>query len=187
MGFSPRGGHAGDGHPSCRTYNIWLVERLALAEQYAEDGFFHENSASFPYWRKFAKLHDSRRIITIKANPLNRGWGLSRDRCLTFGLSTRTAVWCGPQSIDDVQAEFDSLFGCLIPNCDSDTFFIDSESGVLSMLRERLARRGNFVKDDVDLKNFDWKAVLTPGQRSRLTAREATKCGREGLSGLFET
>eukprot|EP00959_Pyramimonas_sp_CCMP1952_P002553 52586-Pyramimonas_sp.AAC.1 len=31
-GFSPRGGHAGDGHPSCRTYNIWLVERLALAE-----------------------------------------------------------------------------------------------------------------------------------------------------------
>lgn len=181
LGHSPRGGRAGDAHPSAKGYNIWLGERRSMAESYAEDFFFFENAACFPSEEKLARpLAASHHVRSIRLSPECTGWPTSRERTFSFAINSKTMAWRGPV---DFEEEFRSLFARVLTRVTADDFLIESRGGLLRDLRERALRRGVHLQDDLDLDTTDFTKILTAGQLSRLRALEACKGEGQSIAG----
>eukprot|EP00959_Pyramimonas_sp_CCMP1952_P157585 3295585-Pyramimonas_sp.AAC.1 len=181
LGFTPRGGHDGDDHASCRQFNIWITERKALAEQCVEDVFFHENASTFPL-RKFDPLESTHEVRSMKINCETMGWCMSRERTLSCGINTKTAIWLGAS---DYESEFNQLFGQRHPNIDPVKFFVDARENILAYVKEKLFNRGSFVPEGFDLESFDFTSLLTPGNLSRLSKFQELKDSGSGAGRLL--
>ena len=128
--------------PSERVHSIWLAERAALSKARREAGFFQECTIRYPVIKKLRiPLRESHRVIWVSVDPRTQGScsimrsanncfaiGIGsaelistaeghpscRTRVLSTGLSNEMLLWCGPQTDDEIQTDFDKYFGRIL-------------------------------------------------------------------------
>ena len=99
VAWTPRGLRARGGHFSNKLLNIWLAERVALAESAVEDLLFHECSHHFPK-AKLDVLNTTHTVLSTITSPQNLGHPTSRRRRLSFAFNKATMCWVGPSDFD---------------------------------------------------------------------------------------
>ena len=165
---------------------VWTVQRRELALRRQESMFFQENVPNFDvdYCLK-DPLQDTHHIIHVCTGPRLFGWPASRHRLLTAGLSKQELLWLGPSTLQEVQAEFDEMFGrqCHLTG----SVFFQADAAEVQSWAEGLAQkrmRGN--SKPVALSGAGLlKACLTPGQLQRLEAYKKIKLERCALDGTY--
>ena len=98
-------------HGSERTHAVWLTTRVCQAEAQREDGFMQECTRFYAVQQKLVKpVERWFFVVSIKVCGTFLGYPSKRLRSLAFGGYRGSLVWCGPQTPEEVQKEFERLF-----------------------------------------------------------------------------
>ena len=168
---------------------VWKTERQWLAENGFEDWFFTENSSHYPIQQKQVQALKSTHVVKhVVACPTDLGFPMRRRRCFSFGFDQNRWVWTGPDSQEEVQADFMEWFGC--PTVISgDVYVVATEQDVQSFMVERAKRRRNTLPPALAKGSMNMREALThllpPGAMIRLAEYDKVRALREDLLGNF--
>ena len=89
-----------------------------------------------------APLKETHELVFVLTSPLLLGFPARRLRSLGAGLNRATLVWCGPDTPEGVQEEFDTLYSrpCEL---DAGIYLRATEEEVYRYHCERAPRRGH--------------------------------------------
>ena len=121
--YSPLGKQARDAGTTEMYHHIWQVDRLRAAELGAESVFFTECSSLYPAQTKqAAPMTEQFHVVFIQASPDLLGFPVRRPRMFSAGINRAEYLWCGPSTPQEVQAEWNAIFGRLC-TLTGDAFF----------------------------------------------------------------
>ncbi|CAE7548869.1 unnamed protein product [Symbiodinium natans] len=180
--WSSEGKRARGSHASQVPLAAWLCMRKHLAVAGEEDLFFQECTPLFDVDTHLRQpLKDSHRIIKVIAGPRLLGWPCSRDRLLSAGLNLHSLVWLGPKTDEEIQAEFEGMFG-RCPHLNGSVFLQEDDSVHQAFLRDQLGSRGHYP-DIMPEGQKLFNKLLVPGQQQRLAAYQQRAAERAALDG----
>ena len=124
-----------------------------------------------------APLSETHRLISIKTAPIELGFPIRRKRSLASGINLNNLVWCGPETLKDIQEEFDTLYSRDLV-LDGSIYFTASDEEIFKTheevaLSKRGKKSGHSVFGEADHLNekFRGKGLLASGaSRVVLTA-----------------
>ena len=179
--WSIAGKRAGHAHESQLTFLIWTAVRQQLASRGAESLFFQECTPGFDAAGMISRpLSSSHKVVHVTIGPRLLGWPANRDRELSAGLSLQELVWLGPSSQDEIQQEFESLFGrscCLTGR----VFFQAPEDEMKRWIAAKMQKMGRVAQDVPVSGPGMFQQVLTPHQLQRLEAYSRLQPERASL------
>ncbi|CAE7268103.1 unnamed protein product [Symbiodinium sp. CCMP2592] len=166
--WSIEGKRACHAHASQLTLLIWTALRRQLASRGEESLFFQECTPGFDVEGLLSRpLSSSHKVIHVTTGPKLLGWPANRDRRLSAGLSLQELVWLGPCSNDEIQQDFEALFGrscCLTGR----VFFQASEDDMTQWIAAKMRKMGRVARNVPVSGPGMFQQVLTPYQLQRL-------------------
>ncbi len=126
LDYSPLGLQKGLAGESREEHAIWLGTRRINAVRNHEDLYFTECSSRYRAKECQAQLESTHRIVSITSGAWEQGHAIRRRRSLCAGLNRETLVWCGPESPEEIQKEFELLYHRRLV-LDASIYFIDSD------------------------------------------------------------
>ena len=157
VGWSPAGKQQQFADPSEAPHAVYLVERIAKAEDEREDVFLQENSERYRYKEKLVEpLGSTHLILAIRWSPEDGGHPVRKPRTFAAGLNLRTTAWLGPDP-DDIQEDFQRFFGRV---CEANAgHFLQAGPEMVQEKRKAMAaNRGHHIGDD-ELDNLPLDAM----------------------------
>lgn len=134
--WSTMGRHGGMSDRRSIPLLVWQEER----RQRREEVMLFENSACFPLHRFIDDLPQGYRCFSMRSNPEDYGWPVTRPRLLCFAFDTSTYAWCGP-SEKDFPGEVLERFGKTVAS-DGDIFCAGSAPDYEAFERGLSASKG---------------------------------------------
>ena len=109
--YSPLGQQSREAGAAERHAAVWLEERRWLASEGLEDIYIAENSERYPAEGKQGDmLAGTHKVVVVRTGPLEQGFPVRRKRTFMAGIHLADYVWCGPDTLEDMQSAFERLF-----------------------------------------------------------------------------
>ena len=170
VGVSSMGHRRQSADASMRSFSIWSTERVEVGEDVVFQEWTHLGDTAVldcafsPRFRR----------ITVETNPRKRKWGLNRKRSCSALVNGASAIWVGAETEDEIQREYDLMFGNIaIVGNDApvyaqeargvaDAFFLGVDDRLL--FAKKLANhRRKHIRKQTSANTIDWAAVLPAG------------------------
>ena len=187
QGWSSAGGKHMFAHSSEVPHAVWLAERRVAAEAQLEDLFIEECTVLYPWQSKLrAPLQESHKVVRVVTGPERQGFPTSRPRSLTAGIALSSMLWVGPESDEEIQQEFSSIFDTTM-ELSGDVFFQASTLDTQEFLKKKLRDRSrlDLLKSKRRSKWDILRASLPPGAGARLDRYGERRSEFQGIGGAF--
>ena len=136
---------------------------------------FHECTRNYPVTEKLEKpLEPWFRTVWVKFGPDMLGFPTRRTRAMSFLMNRDKFAWVGPDTHNEIQADFEAMFGRKI-KLTGDSYLAADDSLVMDYYKDNLNKRHVYPKS-IDPFSIQRKAILrhllVPGMLMRLQAYE---------------
>ena len=172
-------------HQSEMVHATWMAQRIRLSELALEDGFFQECTRMYPAAVKLEEpLRAWFRVVFIKTCPTTLGFPSKRVRSLSFSMANNSLQWIGPETQEEIQADFDATFAREMV-LDGDVFLAAPKASVVAVYKELMEKRKVFVADDSEFTvtgRSILSSFLPPGHLSRINEYEALYRKKHGFA-----
>jgi hypothetical protein len=175
---TPFGSRLGDAHPHMDTYAV--CEEYLVWSKF--DQITIENNKYFNKARLVRRLQPEYKLISLVTCPGRMGWPSPRQRLLCSALRYETVIWLGPDTDEEVEKHFHSIFGARVLLEGDVWACLDSEVNI-DNARQKLARtRGIY---NTDLLNISLETILPPSGKLRCRDYRAMMPDHSGHGGAF--
>ena len=185
VGWSAVGHQKGHADASERDHHVWTAQRVALAEEGKEDGFFQECTVRYPVEEHLANsLEDTHRVVWVRWGPELQGIPARRPRLFSFGMARNRLVWVGPQAPEAIQADFAALFGSTT-HLDGDAFLLLPEEQVKEWFTKKLNEKFMFGDAATLVGDKALKRILSPMKLQTMEAYSKLREAKGNSNGTF--
>ena len=184
VGWSTVGKRGGFSDGSERTHAVWMTQRICMAEQRKEHGFFQECTRYYPVNSKLVQpLKRWFWVVHVQVCGTWIGYPSKRLRSLAFGGHHDSLLWCGPETPEKIQEEFDALF-CRTTVLTGDSYLVAPEATVAAVYAKLASKRHNYWDPNAGVSLLGrgmLRSILTGAQLMRLQEYEDTYRRNTGM------
>ena len=166
---------------------LWLSERSWLAANALEEWYWTENSSAYPLETKQAQeLQNTHHVHHVTVCPTSFGFPMRRKRTFSFGLQKAKWAWIGPSRQQDIQQEFEDLFGKEL-TLPGDVYLQAGEEDVHAFVKARSSHRKASLPhgwEAMPMRDY-MTSLVPPGAMVRLAQYDKVRQDRQDAAGHF--